>query len=150
MLCAQAWTTDFAAQAGIRPDSLDKEAWVIRTSGKNLILSGGRQRGTLYAVYTLLEKHFGCHWLDPVGAGWPRRTRLFIAGLSSGSLDLYRHMKSESEVAQSCPTLSNPMDRGPPGSSVRGILQARVLEWGAIASCNRESLIAYLTVLIWM
>ena len=41
-------------------------------------------------------------------------------------------VKSESEVAQSCPTLSNPMDCGPPGSSVHGIFQARVLEWGAI------------------
>ena len=42
-------------------------------------------------------------------------------------------VKSESEVAQSCPTLSTPMDCGPPGSSVHGIFQARVLEWGAIA-----------------
>ena len=40
---------------------------------------------------------------------------------------------SESEVAQSCPTLSDPMDCSPPGSSVHGIFQARVLEWGAIA-----------------
>ena len=42
-------------------------------------------------------------------------------------------VKSESEVAESCPTLSDPMDCGPPGSSVHGIFQARVLEWGAIA-----------------
>ena len=42
-------------------------------------------------------------------------------------------VKSESEVAQSCPTLSDPMDCSPPGSSVQGIFQARVLEWGAIA-----------------
>ena len=41
--------------------------------------------------------------------------------------------ESESEVAQSCPTLSDPMDCGPPGSSIHGIFQARVLEWGAIA-----------------
>ena len=41
-------------------------------------------------------------------------------------------MKSESEVAQSCPTLSDPMDCSPPGSSVHGIFQARVLEWVAI------------------
>ena len=39
-------------------------------------------------------------------------------------------VKSESEVTQSCPTLSNPMDYSPPGSSIHGILQARVLEWG--------------------
>ena len=41
--------------------------------------------------------------------------------------------ESESEVAQSCPTLSDPMDCSLPGSSVHGIFQARVLEWGAIA-----------------
>ena len=42
-------------------------------------------------------------------------------------------VKSESEVAQLCPTLSNPMDCTLPGSSVQEILQARVLEWVAIA-----------------
>ena len=42
-------------------------------------------------------------------------------------------VKSESEVSQSCPTLRDPMDCSPPGSSVHGIFQARVLEWGAIA-----------------
>ena len=39
--------------------------------------------------------------------------------------------ESESEVAQSCPTLSDPMDCSLPGSSIHGIFQARVLEWGA-------------------
>ena len=42
-------------------------------------------------------------------------------------------VKSESEVAQSCPTPSNPMDCSPPGFSIHGIFQARVLEWVAIA-----------------
>ena len=42
-------------------------------------------------------------------------------------------VKSQSEVAQLCPTPSDPMDCSPPGSSVHGIFQARVLEWGAIA-----------------
>ena len=42
-------------------------------------------------------------------------------------------VKSESEVVQSCPTLSDPTDCSLPGSCVHGILQARVLEWGAIA-----------------
>ena len=41
-------------------------------------------------------------------------------------------VKNQSEVAQSCPTLSDPMDCSLPGSSVHGIFQARVLEWGAI------------------
>ena len=47
-------------------------------------------------------------------------------------------VKSESEVAQSCPTLSDPMDCSPPGSSIHGILQAGVLEWGAIALSGSE------------
>ena len=42
-------------------------------------------------------------------------------------------VKSESKVAQSCPTLSDPMDCSLPGSSVHGIFQARVLKWGATA-----------------
>ena len=42
-------------------------------------------------------------------------------------------VKRESEVAQSCPTLSDPMDCSLPGASVHGIFQASVLEWGAIA-----------------
>ena len=42
-------------------------------------------------------------------------------------------VKSESEVAQSCPILSHPMDCSLPGSSIHGILHPRVLEWGAIA-----------------
>ena len=42
-------------------------------------------------------------------------------------------VKRESEVAQSCPTLCDPMDCSLPGSSIHGICQARVLEWGAIA-----------------
>ena len=47
-------------------------------------------------------------------------------------------VKSESEVAQSRPTLSDPMDCSPPGSSVHGILQARVLEQVAIAFSSRQ------------
>ena len=44
-----------------------------------------------------------------------------------------KKVKSEREVAQSCLTCSDPMDCSPPGSSIHGIFQARVLEWGAIA-----------------
>ena len=46
-------------------------------------------------------------------------------------------VKSEREVAQLCPILSNPMDFSLPGSSIHGIFQARVLEWGAIAFSER-------------
>ena len=44
--------------------------------------------------------------------------------------------ESENEVSQLCPTLRNPMDCSPPGPSVHGILQARVLQWGGIAFSN--------------
>ena len=47
-------------------------------------------------------------------------------------------VKSESEVAQLCPTLHDPMDHSLPGSSIHGILQARVLEWVAIAFSYME------------
>ena len=48
-------------------------------------------------------------------------------------------VKSESEVAQSCPTPSDPMDCSPPGSSIHGIFQGRVLEWGGVG-CQYLSL----------
>ena len=47
-------------------------------------------------------------------------------------------VKSESEVVQSCPTLSDPMDFSLPGSSIHGIFQARVLEWVATAFSDRN------------
>ena len=50
-------------------------------------------------------------------------------GLEVKSLE---KVKSESGIAQSCPTLRDPVDCSPPGSSAHGIFQARVLEWGAM------------------
>ena len=64
----------------------------------------------------------------------------FMAQNEEELKSLLMKVKSESEVAQSCPTLSDPMDCSLPGSSAHGIFQARVLEWGAIAfsvsNCN--------------
>ena len=48
-------------------------------------------------------------------------------------------LKSESEVAQSCPTVCNPMDYSPPGSSIHGIFKARMLEWVAISFSKGSS-----------
>ena len=56
-------------------------------------------------------------------------------------------VKSESEVTQSCPTLSDPMDRSLPDSSIHGIFQERVLEWGAIAFSDEEHTI---TLIAWL
>ena len=61
----------------------------------------------------------------PLSMGFPRQE--YWSGLPFPS------PMRESEIAQSCPTLSDPMDCSLPGSSVHGIFQARVLEWGAIA-----------------
>jgi len=49
-------------------------------------------------------------------------------------------VESESEVAQLCPTLCNPMDCSLPGSSIHGIFQAKVLEWGAINTLRMPEL----------
>ena len=87
----------------------------------------------------LLLSHFSRVWLV-----WPHRrqpTRLLCPWDSPGKntgvgchfLLQCMKVKSESAVTQSCPTLSDPMDWSLPGSSVHGIFQARVLEWGAIA-----------------
>ena len=48
-------------------------------------------------------------------------------------------VKSQSEVTESCPTLSDPMDCSPPSSSIHWIFQARVLEWGAITFSVRDA-----------
>jgi len=56
-------------------------------------------------------------------------------------------VKSESEVAQLCPTLCDPIDGSPPGSSTHGTFQARVLEWGAIAF-SKHSLAAAIRFLV--
>ena len=74
---------------------------------------------------------------DPIDGSPPVRRPWDFPGKNSGVgchffLQCMK-VKSESEVAQSCLTLSNPMDCSPPGSSVHGIFQARVLEWGTIA-----------------
>ena len=58
-------------------------------------------------------------------------------------------VKSESEVAQSCPTLSDPMDCSPPGSFIHGIFQARVLEWGAIAFSRCSVLATQISEQTW-
>ena len=58
---------------------------------------------------------------------------------------LFSESESESEVAQSCPTLRDPMDCSLVGSSIHGIFQARVLEWGAIAFSETGTLLLLLS-----
>ena len=79
-----------------------------------------------------------CKQLHSLFAGWlsfgPSRL-LLPSGVTSWALDLSR----TSEVAQSCPTLCDPMGSSLPGSSVHGIFQARVLEWAAISFSRGSS-----------
>ena len=92
-----------------------------------------------------------CCWVTSVVSDsvWPHRrqpTRLprpwdspgKNTGVGCHFLLQLRKVKSESEVAQSCPTLGDPMDCSLPGPSIRGILQAEVLEWGVIAFSSRH------------
>jgi hypothetical protein len=56
--------TDFARRNQIPFAELGEEEWIIRTIGQNVILSGGKPRGTIYAVYEFLERYLGCRWFD--------------------------------------------------------------------------------------
>ena len=89
----------------------------------------------------------GCHCLLP-GSSWPR-DRTWVSCIVGRLFTVWatREVKSnqsesESEVAQSCPTLCDPVDCSPPGSSIHGILQARILEWVALikGACKRGAL----------
>ena len=84
---------------------------------------------------------------DPVDGSPPASCPWDFPGKNTGMgchfLLQCRKVKRESEVAQSCPTLRDPMDCSAPGSSVRGIFQARVLEWGAIAFSDTVECISY-------
>ncbi len=62
-------------------DSMDKEEFSIRTEGESLILTGGRPRGVLYAVYELLDKVFGCRWFTPEVSHIPKRRFLELPPL---------------------------------------------------------------------
>lgn len=70
--------TEFARTRGIDFSSLGVEEWVLRSSGNSLILSGGRPRGTLYAVYEFLEKELGCHWFDAHNQVIPKQPKLSL------------------------------------------------------------------------
>jgi hypothetical protein len=65
--------TDFARRQGIDVTALGDDEWVIKSCGKNLVLTGGRPRGTLFAVYEFLEQQLGCHWFDEFTETIPAR-----------------------------------------------------------------------------
>jgi hypothetical protein len=56
--------TQYAKSQEIYPEKLSSEEWIIKTVDRNIVITGGRTRGTLYGVYEFLEKYCGCAWLD--------------------------------------------------------------------------------------
>ena len=85
------------------------------------------------AVASVVSDSMGLHGWQPTRLHRPWDSPGKNTGVGCHFFLQCMKVKSESEVAQSCPTLSDPMDYSLPGSSVHGIFQARVLEWGAIA-----------------
>ncbi|MFW6162517.1 MAG: DUF4838 domain-containing protein [Planctomycetota bacterium] len=70
--------TAFARQHVADPAKLGREEWVMRTVGRDLVLTGGRPRGTLYAVYRFLEDEVGVHWWSPWEEHVPRQAALTV------------------------------------------------------------------------
>ena len=109
-------------------------------SSLNILTIFGILKVSVSAAATAAAKSFQS-WLalcDPIdgspsGSPVPGILQVRTNGVGCHFLQCMK-VKSESEVAQSCPTLSDPMDCSLPGSSVHGIFQARVLEWGAIVA----------------
>ncbi len=77
--------TVFASKNGIDPAKLGREEWVVRSIGRNLVLSGGGTRGSAYAVYDFLERELGCRWFDEYNSTVPRHRNF-----TTGKLDIRR------------------------------------------------------------
>ena len=101
--------------------TLDREQWEMNAAAAAKLLQ---------SCPTLCDPRDG----SPPGPPWDSPGK--NTGVGCHFLLQCMKVKSESEVAQSCPTPSDPTDCSLPGSSVHGIFQARVLEWGAIAFSN--------------
>lgn len=69
-------------EPGFTTDGLGEEGIVLRTLGQDVILAGGAPRGTLYAVFTFLEDHVGCHWWTPAASHIPQQPNLKIPQLN--------------------------------------------------------------------
>ena len=105
-----------------------------------------------FLVYKTKDLNYGISKVLPNSkTGWPQNTSVTdyscpqkIHMLNPNllwewlGLDEVMRVKSESEVAQPCPTFRNPMDCSRPGPSIHGIFQARVQEWGAIAFSHSQ------------
>ena len=133
------------------PSKVIREIWVPLTCSS-----------AIFACFLIVQNCFlsSCHHLLSPGSKMEKRgsvcpsfTRRLSESLQDASTSCHTQMpgrlrnvlfqlgsnESESEVAQSCPTLWDPVDCSPPGSSAHGILQARILEWVAISFSRGSS-----------
>ena len=83
--------TDYARHHGNDGQALGAEEWVIKSFGKNLVLTGGRSRGTLYATYHFLEDELGVHWWNPWEETVPSRPALKLGALDRQGRPTFRY-----------------------------------------------------------
>ena len=110
----------------------------VMATGHDESFSYGRKGIAAAAVASVVSDSVRPHTQQPTRLPRPWDSPGKNTGVGCHFLLQCMKVKSESEVAQSCPTLSDRMDCSLPGSSVHGIFQARVLEWGAIAFSGKR------------
>jgi len=77
---------------GVRVDlnALGEDGFFIATAGPHLLIAGGRPRGTLYGVYTFLEKYLGCRWYDSLVSAIPRRRDVTLPPILDVQIPVFR------------------------------------------------------------
>ena len=111
-------------ETGLRTVAASSGACGVISAEKTLTMQcpgAGRLSGgsvcLLFSLWQAPNRNAGCHSPEPQMSIWKPDSKSVF-------------------VAQSCPTLCDPVDRNPPGSSIHGVLQARILEWVAISFCR--------------
>ena len=82
----------FTAELGLDAeiDAVGDEGFILRSVGDTLVIAGGRQRGTLYGVYTFLEDYLGCRWYTPQVSSIPRRSDVALPELNVTKTPAFR------------------------------------------------------------
>ena len=82
----------FTAELGLDEeiDAVGDEGFILRSVGDTLVIAGGRQRGTLYGVYTFLEDYLGCRWYTPQVSSIPRRSDVALPELNVTKTPAFR------------------------------------------------------------